>query len=167
MVGCIIVGGCEHLMKIISLLRQPVSTEIRFGKDANLTTSVLFGVAALQLLVGLLGWFVHSHDPDIEELRWFVYSYDRTRFGWLDWAVTFSGVIYAVFGIVARWAPLPAALAGAGIYGAFLALQSAQNVHWQAAGLVTKIPVVILLLAGVASASKHLMHKRESEHDAA
>ena len=148
-------------------MRQPVSSEIRFRKGANLTASLLFGVAALQLLVGLLGWFVHSHDTDMDELRWVVYSYDRARFGWLDWAITFSGVIYAVFGIAACWAPLPAALAGVGIYGAFLALQSAQNSHWQSAGLVTKIPVVILLLAGVASASKHLMHRRESEHDAA
>lgn len=136
-------------------------------KDTNPTASLLFAVAALQILVGVIGWFVHRLDADVEELRWILYSYDRVQFGWLDWAITFSGVIFAALGIVARWARLPAALFGAGLYGAFLALHASEIARWPMTGLFIKIPVAILLLAAVASAFRHLIQKGESEHDAA
>ena len=100
-------------------------------RDKNPACSILFGVAAIQLLIGLLGWFVHRENPNVEmpELKWFLYSFQSGAFTWLDWALTFSGAIYVILGFVARSATLPAALFAAAIYAGFLG-RNCTHVHF-------------------------------------
>lgn len=104
-----------------------ISADIR--KENNPTALALFGVAALQGLLGFVGWSMNGHS-----------------FGWLDWVFAFSGGIYIGLGIVARWRRLAAALIGAGFYGGFLALQLLHSVASLKSGLIFKTPVVMLLL---------------------
>lgn len=112
-----------------------MTTGIR--KDKNPTASALLGVAAIQILVGFLGWSVY-----------------RDSFGWLDWIVMFSGAIYIALAVVARWLRLAVALIGAAFYAAFLAFQAFRSIDWLMSGLIFKIPVVVLLLVAVVSALK-------------
>jgi hypothetical protein len=107
-----------------------IPTGIR--KDKNVTVSALLGVAAIQILLGAIGYFVHSGEM-----------------GLLDRVISFSGVFYIALGIAARWVRLPAALIGAVLYAAFLALQASRSMDLLMAGLIFKIPVVILLIVAV------------------
>jgi len=107
-----------------------IQTGIR--RDKNVTASSLFGVAGIQILVGAIGWFLYSGE-----------------LGLLDRIISFSGVIYIVLGIAARWFRLPAALIGAILYAAFLAFQASRSMDLLMAGLIFKIPVVILLVVAV------------------
>src|SRR5881396_2996682 len=100
-----------------------MSIPIGIRKDNNPTASALFGVAAIQGMVGV--------------------------FGWLDWVITFSAAIYIALGIAARWVRLPAALIGVGLYAAFLAFQALRSVGLLMSGFIFKIPVVVLLLIAV------------------
>ena len=100
--------------------------------DKNPTASALFGVAAIQILVGLLGWFMYS-----------------PQFGWLDWIVTISGAIYLGLAFAARWTRLFAAIVGAAFYGVYLGYQASQNVDLLWRGWIIKGPIVILLLAAL------------------
>ena len=110
-----------------------ISTGI--SREKNATASALLGVAAIQIVVGFLGWSVY-----------------RDRFGWLDWVIMFSGAIYIVLSIAARWARLPAAVVGAALYATFLLFQASRSVDLLMTGLIFKIPVVILLLVAILSA---------------
>jgi hypothetical protein len=101
-------------------------------RDKNVTASALFGVAAIQILVGAIGWGIHAG-----------------QLGFIDRIITFSGVIYIVLGIAARWARLPAALIGAVLYAAYLALQASRSIDLLMKGLIFKAPVVILLVLAV------------------
>jgi len=125
-------------------------------RDKNPACSILFGVAAIQLLIGLLGWFVHRENPDVEmpELKWFLYSFQSGAFTWLDWALTFSGAIYVILGFVARSATLPAALFAAAIYAGFLGLQALLHPTLLLTGAVTKVLLSVLLLVAVVLALK-------------
>jgi hypothetical protein len=105
--------------------------------DKNVTASALFGVAAIQIILGLLGWFMYS-----------------AEFGWLDWVITFSGAIYIALGIAARWARFPATIIGAVLYAGFLTLQASRSVDLLMSGLIFKIPIVILLVVAVVFALK-------------
>jgi hypothetical protein len=107
-----------------------IPTGIR--KDKNVTASALFGVAAIQILIGAIGYFVYSGEM-----------------GLLDRIISFSGVFYIALGIAARWTRLPAALIGAVLYAAFLAFQASRSMDLLMAGLIFKIPVVILLIVAV------------------
>jgi len=107
-----------------------IPTGIR--KDKNVTASALFGVAAIQILVGALGYFLYSGEM-----------------GLLDRIISFSGVFYIALGIAARWVRLPAAVIGAVLYAAFLAFQASRSMDLLMAGLIFKIPVVILLIVAV------------------
>ncbi len=107
-----------------------IPTGIR--KDKNVTASALFGVAALQILVGGLGFFLYSGEM-----------------GLLDRIISFSGVFYIALGIAARWVRLPAAVIGAVLYAAFLAFQASRSMDLLMTGLIFKIPVVILLVVAV------------------
>ncbi len=109
-----------------------MSIPIGIRKDKNPTASALFGVAAIQGMVGVLGWYLHSGS-----------------FGWLDWVITFSSAIYIALGIAARWVRLPVALIGVGLYAAFLAFQALRSVGLLMSGFIFKIPVVVLLLVAV------------------
>jgi hypothetical protein len=112
-----------------------IPTGIR--KDKNVTASALFGVAAIQILIGAIGYFVYSGEM-----------------GLLDRVISFSGVFYIALGIAARWVRLPAALIGAVLYAAFLAFQASRSMDLLMAGLIFKIPVVILLIVAVVFALK-------------
>ena len=104
-------------------------------KDRNVTASALFGVAAIQLIIAGLDWFLHGFQFD--------------RFGWIDWLLPLSGVIYIALGIAARRIRLLAAIIGGVLYAAFFVGTSDL---W----FIFKIPVVILLLVAVVSARKRL-----------
>ena len=101
-------------------------------KDKNVTASALFGVAAIQILIGAIGYFVYSGEM-----------------GLLDSFISFSGVFYIALGIAARWVRLPAAVIGAVLYAAFLAFQAFRSMDLLMTGLIFKIPVVILLVVAV------------------
>src|SRR4051794_20656592 len=120
-------------------------------RDKNPAASILFGVAAIQLVVDLVGWFVHRVNPDVDipQLRWFLYTFQHVSFTGVDWALTFSGVIYITLGIAARWSAVAAALFGAALYLGFLGLQGFQSASFPTAGLITQIPVATLLLAAI------------------
>ncbi len=107
-----------------------IPTGIR--KDKNVTASALFGVAAIQIVIGAIGYFVYSGEM-----------------GLLDRIISFSGVFYIALGIAARWVRLPAAFIGAVLYAAFLAFQASRSMDLLMTGLIFKIPVVILLIVAV------------------
>ena len=107
-------------MNIKSLLSQPVSTEVRLRRDTNPTATLLLGVAALQILVGMLGWLEYCWQLDIDALRDVIYTYDRVHFNWFDWIITFNGPVFIALAVIARRARLTAAFAGAAVYAAFL-----------------------------------------------
>ena len=101
--------------------------------EKNVTASALFGVAAIQIFMAGMNWFLHGGQFD--------------RFGWIDWLFPFSGVIYIALGIAARRIRLLAAIIGVVLYAAFF-------VGISDLLIVFKIPVVILLLVAVVSALK-------------
>ena len=103
-------------------------------KDKNVTASALFGVAAIQLIIAGIDWFLHGFQFD--------------RFGWIDWLFPLSGVIYIALGIAARRIRLLAAIIGGVLYAAFFVEADLL--------LIFNIPVVILLLVAVISALKRL-----------
>jgi len=102
-------------------------------RDKNVTATALFGVAAIQIIIAVVNWFLHGGQLD--------------GFTWFDWLITFSGAIYIALGIAARWIRLPAAVIGSVFYAAFFVGISDL--------LVVMIPVVILLLVAVVSALRH------------
>ncbi len=89
------------------------------------------------MFVGAFGWYLYQE-----------------HFGLLDWIITFSGVIYIVLGIVARWKPLSAAFIGATLYAIFLAFQAMRSIELLMNGLIFKIPIVVLLIVAVIAALK-------------
>lgn len=101
-------------------------------KDKNVTASALFGVAAIQLFIAGIDWFLHGFQFD--------------RFGWIDWLFPLSGVIYIALGIAARRIRLLAAIIGGVLYVAFFVEADLL--------FIFNIPVVILLLVAVVSALK-------------
>ena len=102
-------------------------------KNKNVTASALFGVAAIQIIMSVINWFLHGGQLD--------------GFTWFDWLITFSGAIYIALGIAARWIRLPAAILGIVFYAAiFVGISDL---------LIVMIPIVILLLVAVVSALKH------------
>jgi len=104
-------------------------------KDKSMTASALFGVAAIQILVGALGWFLYGES-----------------FSWIDWVIAFSGGIYIALGIAARWVRLPAAVVGAVLCATYLIFQATRSIDLLMSGLIIKIPVVILLIVATVSA---------------
>jgi hypothetical protein len=105
--------------------------------DKNITASALFGVAAIQILVGAIGWFIFS-----------------AQLGWIDLIVSFSGPIYIALGIAAQHRRLPAALFGATLYAAFLGTQASQSTELLMTGLIFKVPVLVLLALALVFAVK-------------
>jgi hypothetical protein len=105
------------------------------NRRSNVVSSALLGVAAIQGIVGLMGWWMYS---------W--------QFRPIDWLVTFSFAIYGALAIWARWKPTTAALNGMLLYGAFLALQGLTSVKLLFTGLQFKVPIVVLLLVALCAA---------------
>jgi hypothetical protein len=114
------------------------SADFPMQPDKNPTASALFGVAAIQLLVGLLGWFMYS-----------------AQFGWLDWIVCLSGVFYIGLAVAARWFRLAAALIATVVFGIYLGYQASVNVELLWRGWIIKAPIGILLLMALLSAFRY------------
>jgi hypothetical protein len=101
-------------------------------KSKNATSSALFGIAIFQGLIGLGGWTLYSVN---------------NHFTLVDWLVTFSGALYLLLGILARFKRLWAALIGSAIYAAYLAYQTSIGLQLLVEGfLLIKLPVIALLL---------------------
>ena len=100
-------------------------------KDKNLTASALFGVAAIQLFIA--------------GIEWFLYGLQFSRFGWIDWLFPLSGVIYIALGIAARRIRLLAAIIGGAKISTKLDLLS---------NLLAKVDVLVI---GGAMANTFLM----------
>ena len=115
-----------------ALLDKFMSNPGGIRKEKNRTVSALCGAAAVQCLLGFVGW-----------------SMNGRSFGWLDWAFSFSGVICLGLALATRRHRLSAALTGAGLYAGLLALQLLHGVAALKSGLVFKIPVVLFLLVAV------------------
>jgi hypothetical protein len=111
----------------------------------NPTVSALFGVAAIQILVGTLGWFMYS-----------------PQFGWLDWIVTLSGVLYLGLAVAARWVRLVAALIAIGLFGAYLGYQASVNAELLWRGLIIKAPIAVLLLVALFFAIRHRARRQQN-----
>ena len=101
-------------------------------RDKNVTSSALFGVAAIQTVIGSLAYFVYSAD-----------------LGLLDRIIAFGGAFYIALGIAARWSRLPSAAIGAILYAAYLVFQASHSMALLMTGLIFKIPILILLLLAV------------------
>jgi len=118
-------------------------------KNKNMTASALFGVAAIQILIGGIGYLLYSRD-----------------LGLLDRVIAFSGIFYVALGIAARWVRLPAALIGAVLYAALLVLQASRSIDLLMTGLIFKVPIVILLIVAVVSALRRIRTDGEYNHRA-
>ena len=103
--------------------------------SSNPTTSALFGVAAIQATVGLIGWFIYS--PEFQPI---------------DWIATFSFAVYFAFGVWARWRPKPATLSAALSYAAFLGVQARISLDLLFTGWIFKLPICVLLIVAFVSA---------------
>ena len=104
-------------------------------KDKNPTASLLFGAAAIQCLIGLVGWSIYSNE-----------------FGWLDWVITFAFLIYVVLGLWARWAPVVPAFLGFLLYAVFLLAQACRSVELLKTGWLFKLPMVLVLTTALVCA---------------
>ena len=108
-----------------------------FKKDKNPVSSALFGVAAIQAVVGFLGWNIYS-----------------PNFAPIDWVITFSFAFFIALAILACYARVPAAVIAVVLYAAFLLFQASVNIQLLMAGLIFKIPNLILLLVALFFALK-------------
>lgn len=114
-----------------------MSIPIGIRKDKNFTTSALFGVAVIQIAVMGIAWVIHG-----DAALW-------QQMGLVDKVITYSGGIYLVLAVAARWVPVPAAVIGAVLYAAFLALQASRSLDLLTTGFIFKVPIVILLVLAV------------------
>jgi hypothetical protein len=107
-------------------------------KSKNPTSSALMGAAFFQGLVALMGWTLYS---------------PTHQFGFLDWLVTFSWVLFLILAIFAKFRRLPAALVGCVLYAAYLGYQALLSMQLLLIGfLLIKLPVILLLLYALISA---------------
>jgi hypothetical protein len=99
-------------------------------KQESIPTSALYGVAIIQALICLVGWFMFgSHG-----------------LSWLLWVILMGSVgIYIGLGIFARKAPFTAACIGTVLFASYLSYQWLQGVPWSAAPIY-RLPVACLLL---------------------
>ena len=134
---------------------------MQLRRKDNPTASALFGIAAVQFLVGFIGLFIYfvNPDADIPQLKWFLYHFQSGAFTALDWVVAFSGVIFTLLALLAYRARLPAALLAAASYVGLLLLQGAVGLS---GALVVKVLVVILLVVASAAALRHPSHYPET-----
>src|SRR5262249_12129548 len=114
-----------------SSCRMPAMRTI-MRPDKNPTASALFGVAALLLLIGVLGSFMYS-----------------PLFGWLDWIVTLSGVIYLGLAVAARWMRLPAALTAIFLFAVYVGYQAYLNLNCFWRDWIAKFPMAWRFLEGL------------------
>ncbi len=102
---------------------------------SSLVPPTLVGAAAIQGLVGFLGWFIHS-----------------PQFSALDWVITFGGGIFLALAFVGKSKPHAASLAAMLLYSAFLIMQLSISTELLMTGWIFKLPIILLLIVGVWSA---------------
>lgn len=96
------------------------------------------GAAFFQGLVALIGWTLYS---------------PTHQFGFFDWLVTFSWVLFLILAIFAKFRRLPPALIGCVLYAAYLGYQALLSVQLLLMGfLLIKLPVILLLLYALITA---------------
>ena len=115
-------------------------------KDKHPVSAALFGVAALQGVVGLFGWWIHG--PFFEPI---------------DWVITFSFGLFVGLALLARRAKVAAAVIGMGLYVVFLVFQGFVSAELLMTGLVFKVPICLLLVGAVVLAFKQTRELSESE----
>jgi hypothetical protein len=106
--------------------------------DKNVTASALFGVAAFQSIVGIIGWLLCG-----------------PMFGWVNWLVALGGLIYLALAVAAFWQRLPSAILGCALYSSFLIYQFMCSPRQLMAGLAFKGPIILLLALALASSLRH------------
>ncbi len=107
-------------------------------KKRNHVPVALAGVAAIQAIVGGLGWATYG-----------------PLFGPLDWAITLSFLVYVGLSVWSRWQPIAASCTGSLIYAVFLGYQATLSIALVFTGLLFKGPIVLLLTAAVTMAIKN------------
>ncbi len=66
----------------------------------------------------------------------------------------FSGAMYFALSLVAKKAPMPASLIGCGLFAVYVGAQAVGDLRLVAAGLVFKVPVIVLLGYALIAARK-------------
>lgn len=97
-------------------------------KDKYPTSSLLSGVAVLQLLVALFIWSIHG-----------------STFGWIDWAFSLDFLVFVGLAIFARWLPAIAGIIGFLLYASYLGTQATVSLEVLRSGWIFKLPVAVLL----------------------
>ena len=97
-------------------------------RDKNPTSSLLFGVGIIQLLVAILYWSIYS-----------------LHFRWFDWAFSANFLIFCALGIWARWSPAIPGTIGFFLYAAYLGMQASISRDLLWCGWILKLPVAVLL----------------------
>jgi hypothetical protein len=108
------------------------------GKPETSASSVLFGVAAILFLLGVAGWNTYGWD----------------NLSWPQRSVMFSGAIYFALSLVAKKAPMHASLAGCGLFAVYLGAQAVGDLRSVSAGLIFKVPAIILLVYALVAARR-------------
>jgi hypothetical protein len=101
-------------------------------------SSALFGIAAILFLLGVAGWNMHGWD----------------HLSWPQRVVMLSGAIYFALSLVAKKAPMPATLAGCALFAVYVGAQALGDPRSLSAGLILKVPVILLLIYALAAARK-------------
>jgi hypothetical protein len=75
----------------------------------------------------------------------------------VDWLVTFSGALFLLLGILARFKRLWAASIGSAVYAAYLAYQTSIGLQLLLQGfLLVKLPVIVLLIYALFNAFRNV-----------
>jgi len=106
-------------------------------KKRHHVSSALYGVAAIQALVGVIGWAIYA-----------------PRFTIADWVLTLSFLIFLVLAILARSLPRMSAVIAGTLYASFLLLQACTSVELLFRGMIFKVPIVLLLIIALTFAFK-------------
>ena len=115
-------------------------------KDKHPVSAALFGVAAIQGVVGLFGWWIRG--PFFEPI---------------DWVITFSFALFVGLALLARRAKVAAAVTGIALYVLFLVFQAFVSAELLKAGLVFKVPICVLLVGALVFAFKQTTEPSESK----
>ena len=107
-------------------------------KDKNVTVSALFGIAAVQVLVGAIYGSLHWLSP-------------TGYYGAMDVLFMISGVAYIILGLAAHRVRLPAAIVASVLFAALLQTRASLHVASVTGNVFTVVVVALLLVAVVAA----------------
>ena len=135
--------------------RRGDSEEAR--KALNQTSRVLFGVAALQCVCGVIGVFALQNvlGVNLEPLQLVI------AIG----VVVAIGVAFIGLGVWSRYQPLPPAIIGLILYLVVFISDIAMAPDVVSKGVWVRIIIVVLLVRGIAAANKYNKLQTHPEHD--